>query len=418
MQHPTESEIIGFAGGGRTDDRTVDHLKACADCRRTAEDWKLFIDLLRLPGVWRANDIPAPARTQAELVAEIERMPSDEYTQLASLPFSIELVRATLEVAHDRLRRSPREALKLTEALTNVVASADVELSEVAGDIAKERANALRRLTRYAEALEALDEAEEEYRKLPAPFVEIAFVEQGRATVFFALKRFGEARQKAAAARTTFLEFGETVNAAEVRLLEGGITFDEGDTEGARSLFDEARVEFEKHGETPALALAYQNLCTCDLRLGAAKDARDFHTRAIPLLRRFGMEAEAVRLSWSVWEALAAKGDRETALPYIREAAAAFSALGMDGDAAEVGLDILEQLVALERYEEAIPLARDIATICQRTGVTPDVANALAYLEEAVRATHATAEFVKRTKTFVEARLRGASVSMDVESAS
>src|SRR5213075_1983814 len=107
------------------------------------------------------------------------------------------------------------------------------------------------------------------------------------------------------------------------------------------------------------------------------------------------------------WEAFAAQGKGETALPCLREAAAGFSALGMEGDAAEVGLDILEQLVALERYEEAIPLARDIASICQREGVALDVANAVAYLEQAVRATRATAEFVRQTKLFVGARFRG-----------
>src|SRR6185369_1266999 len=137
--------------------------------------------------------------------------------------------------------------------------------------------------------------------------------------------------------------------------------------------FVQARDVLEPYPDRAALALAYQNLCTCELRLGRLQDARAHYAQAIVLLRRFEMDAELVRLAWSVWEALAQRGDREAALPYLQQAAAGFHAIGMAGDAAEAGLDILEQLIALERYEEAIPLARRIASLCSRSGVAIDI---------------------------------------------
>lgn len=83
--------------------------------------------------------------------------------------------------------------------------------------------------------------------------------------------------------------------------------------------------------------------CTCDLRLGDFSNAREFHHRARALLHRFDMHAEVVRLSWSVWDAIAIAGDPDMALPYLQDAATEFRAIGMAADAAEVGLDILEQ---------------------------------------------------------------------------
>jgi len=396
------------AADGDVEGSLAGHLDVCQTCTQSVNDWKAFIGALRMPAVWTEPAVEQHAADSEELVAKIRRMTAEEFGQLINEPVSRELLlEAGIEVAHELVRRAPRDALHLADVLRDILMYANPDLPAIAGTIAKERANALRRLMRYSEAAEALDEAEMEYRRLVAPFYELAFVEWGRATLAFALKQFPEARDRAASARGVFLEYGDEIAAAEVRLLEGGIAFDAGDIREARRRFEEAAAVFVQHKERPALALAYQNLCTCDLRLGALEDAQRFHALACDLLKRFDMKAEAVRLSWSVWEAFAAQGKRETALPCLREAAAGFSALGMEGDAAEVGLDILEQLVALERYEEAIPLARDIASICQREGVALDVANAVAYLEQAVRATRATAEFVRQTKLFVGARFRG-----------
>lgn len=413
-RHLREDECMRIAADGDIEEPLARHLDVCQTCTQSVNDWKAFIGALRMPAVWAEPAEEQHSLNSAELVAKIRRMTAEEFGQLMNEAVSRELLlEAGIEVTHELVRRAPRDALRLADVLRDILTYAKLDLPAIAGTLAKERANALRRLMRYGEAAEALDEAELEYRRLVAPFYELAFVEWGRATLAFALRQFREARARAANAWAVFIEFGDEIAAAEVRMLEGGIAFDEGDLEEARRCFEEVASVLEQHTERPALALAYQNLCTCDLRLGALDDAQRFHALACAFLKRFDMKAEAVRLSWSVWEAFAAHGEREAALSYLCEAAADFSALGMEGDAAEVGLDILEQLIALERYDEAIPLARDIASICQREGVAVDVANAVAFLEQAVRATRATAGFVRRTRLFVEARLRGEAASID-----
>jgi len=410
MDHLSDEECVRVAAAGMIDDdRATRHIASCSDCNRRLNEWGAFIAALRLPTVWEKPALKRSPRPETEPTALFERVSAQKFETLEDEPFSPQLMRAGLDVAHALLRRAPRDSLRLTDTLGSILKRSGLDYPEIAGEIAKDRANALRRLMRYGEAFEALDEAEREYRKLPAPYYELAFVEWGRATLLFALKRYAEASDKAALVRGMFVEFGDDVSAAEVQLLQGGIAFDQGDIQNARVLFVEAAEVLETHDPRPSLALVYQNLCTCDVRLAALDSARESYRRASALLQQFGMAAEVVRLSWSLWEAFAAREDPDAALPYLREAAKGFHDLGMEGDAAEVGLDILEQLVALRRFDEAVPLAREIAALCQRVGVTIDVANAMSYLEQAVKEARATPRFVRDTKVLVAASLRGES---------
>ncbi len=72
----------------------------------------------------------------------------------------------------------------------------------------------------------------------------------------------------------------------------------------------------------------------------------------------------------------------------------------------------------LRKSDEAIPPAHDIVTVCGRQEVAVDVANALAYLEQAVRAAAATADFVRNTRRFVGARLHDEIATMDFDAIS
>jgi tetratricopeptide (TPR) repeat protein len=409
IRHLSEDEVTAIATNDSPDHRSASHIEECFDCRRRVDEYLRLIAMLGEPEVWSSLD--EQMHREDLLAKEIAAMTAEARECLAHAPFSPVLLRAGLTVARELLRRAPKDSLRLIEILGETLTRSGIRRMDLAGEIKKERAHALRRLAKFAESLNALNAAERAFRDLPAPFYELAFIDWGKATLSFQTKQYKTALTQANSARSVFLDFGDEISAAEVQLLRGAIAFDQGDLATARRAFEESCTALEPYGERPALALAYQNLCTCDLRLGDLSSARASYESAVPLFKRFGMTVESVRLSWSIAEAFAARGERDVAWPYLDRAAVGFLSMDMEADAAELGLDILEQLVALRQFEAAARLAVDVVSVSTRTGVAQDVAQELAYLTEAIRGARATPAFVRAIKTYMLARREGKAVA-------
>ena len=208
-------------------------------------------------------------------------------------------------------------------------------------------------------------------------------------------------------------EYHDEIHAAQVQLLEGGVRFDEGDIVGARAVFETVLPAIERFEDEETLARLFANLCTCEIRLGDVSHARAHGVRAAALFACLRMDTEALRLFWSVAEAMAEASNRDVALEQLRETAAQFASVGMLGVAADVSLDTLRLLLDDGRYDEAARLAALLAARFRQEEVAIDAAHAFAYFQEAAAAQQATPALVDYLRHYLTARAEGDNVRFE-----
>lgn len=406
-----------------------EHLVDCAECRTRFEGLKAWNALLSNRTIWTLPPLRAQtieplgimalsARAGEEDDAAdqlITHLPADDVAMWAGAcaapgERTAGLVRRLIREARARYERVPLDALTILDLAVEIAEALIPRAFHLEGELWKERGNALRHLGRYPEALRALDRADHAYGLRPATTFERAFVLWARATVYWAMKRFDDARALASRAEETFREYGDDVDAARVQLLEGGIRFDEGDIAGARAVFEGVRPIIEQFEDEETLARLLANLCTCDVRLGAVSRGRAYGAHAAALFAELGMETEALRLFWSIAEALAETGAEGGALGQLQETATRFERLGMSGVAADVSLDTLRFLLAAGKYEEAARLAASLVARFRDENVAVDAAHAFAYFQEAAAALRATPALVDYVRFYLTARASGEDV--------
>ncbi len=407
-----------------------EHLLDCAECRERYKDLQTWNALISNRGLWTLPPLRArtfeplgimalsarAANEDAEADRLVAPLPADgvaTWARACAAPVdrTAGLVRRLVREARTRHERVPLDAMTILDLATEVAEGLVPRAFDLEGDLWKERGNALRHLGRYPEALRALDKAERAYGQLTAAAFDRAFVLWARATVYWAMKRFDDARALASRAEETFRDYGDDVNVARVQLLVGGIHFDEGDIAGARAVFEGVRGAVEQFEDEETLARLFSNLCTCDVRLGEVARGRAYGARAAALFARLGMESEALRLFWSLAEALAATGAEGSTLGELQETAARFERLGMLGVAADVSLDALQFLLADGKYEEAARLAASLAARFRSENDAVDAAHAFAYFQEAATKLRATPALVDYVRFYLDARAGGEDVS-------
>lgn len=269
--HPTEDDLARFAfdGGGPA---IASHVATCAECARTVEWIKTLDDGFRDDEVWELSErvASAPARlpeSLRELARQVEIEDADAERLLASMlktPAAVAwrdlttersyrtagVVRRLLRAANESCEREPLDALTMADTAAGLAGVLDngrypqSVITSLRATAAKERANALRFLGRYDEALAALDEAERAFEDVPgAPL--------GRTTVTYIragiLVERGEYAQALPLARESAREFrraGDTDRYMRARHLEGHIQFYLRDVRAARTIY----LEILAHG--------------------------------------------------------------------------------------------------------------------------------------------------------------------------
>jgi len=404
-------------------ERVRTHVAQCDACADTVEDlrrWSIFLthaatwtETLRSDGATALANLGA--RVAADEVAaeaflgSLPRAVDGWGASVAARPDLVSVGLATQLTQEGRklLNAAPADALVvfgLARSVLQRVAPPDLRAE---ADVWRQEANALRLLGRYNDALAALDEAARRYRAFPACAYDLAFVDWSRATVLFARKEFAEARTTIRRAVAAFRAHKDTMHLAQVRILEGSILFDEGDVDGARTVFLATLPILAALGDEESFARVLANLSGCEIRLGLLPEAREHCATASALYDQLDMGAEAVRLHWSVGEALTRLGHADDALAALRTAAARFEDLGMLGEAAAVGLDTANLLVSRGAFAEASALCARLLKFFREQGANADAAHALEHLYRALRMEQADTELLTYLRTYVDARLAG-----------
>jgi tetratricopeptide (TPR) repeat protein len=401
------------------------HIDACDICSAAMREWRSFMGLFfdrevhefaRRKTTRLLAAHVADAQNVARRIVVEDAAAEHTFTTLLDCPIETwadhlsarpelrteGLIRRIIREGRKDYDRHAERALRLLEvgvtianSLSNVTA-----IAEQRATLAKERANALRMLSRYPEALESLDEAERFLDDVPITGADRALVDWARATVLFYMTRYAEALPLVRAASAELMRFGELPRAQQARLLEAGILYEMGEVESALRTYEDLTSYFWSHDDAETTARILADRAECEMRLDRMGIARAHAGRAMRLYEELGKPSEKMRVQWTLAHMLLRQGGAEEAVSELRAVAGAFEALGMRAEAGGALLDILEIHIGRREWEDAIPLARHLAGLFTVLETSVHAATAYAHLREAVEAQRVSTELVAYIRTY------------------
>jgi tetratricopeptide (TPR) repeat protein len=406
------------------------HLVLCGLCTALLDELRAFEATLSLDGVWDTSrsgvdQPPGELRALAELLAREEAEATQLLSTLLVSPASFRRANVTsnpamrtagvarrLSAESRALReRQPMHALVLADAAIAIAdqlpprSYPDTLIDELRGSGWLERANVLRYLGRYDEALDALDISARAYAQSPVSVYSLAVVEYVRAVIFVEIGRLDEALLLARRSARVFRQFGEDDRFVHAKIVEATVLFDRSRYREARELFLSLVQTAKKLGHAATLARLYGNVANCQLRLHELTSAELYFARALSLYEALGLETERIRTRWSIGSLRIANGDIPDGLARLREARREFEQLGLRTDAALVTLDIAEALLADGApvgVRQAAELCASIVESFTAVGMTGHALTALAFLQEAVAGGRATPALVRQVREYLE----------------
>ncbi len=334
---------------------------------------------------YRLSDVHAPAL--ALLQSILEKSPPEKIVD------AVRQTKVTTETAVAHLLRIAGKRIDVhPAAAAEIYAAAMVMATSLAGSVRelvaalsaealKGRANALRHLGRYDDALADLATAAKLFVEARYCEGEAAQVDLTRAGVLFRQERWADAVAAAQNARSRFLAVKDRRRAAHAEIIEACIRFEQGDTVGALKLFHELRAALRKLRDSDALARVWLNLALCEIRRGDDASARYWLNRASAAFRAQRNTTEILRTRWNIAKYIAQFRSVPRAVALLRRVQRAFAGLGMHADAGCVGLDMLELMIQAGASTAALSAqARQVAESFAVAGMRVSAALALDHL--------------------------------------
>ena len=407
------------------------HLSICAQCRELLEELKELEAALSGTAMWdfadavrRSREVPDPLRTIDQLIASEDTEADRFLTPILNSPAAFRranilqapemhtagVVRKLCAVARELREKQPVHALTLSDTAVAIAENLTADpypqilLDELLGSAWLERANALRYLGRYPEALDALAVAARAYEDTPVATFSLAVVEYVRAGVYLKAERLDEASRLARHAARVFRQFGEDDRYLHARMVEAAVLFHRNRFDEALELFNSLADVARRLADTDTLARLYSNIANCYIGLADYENARQLFARSLSLYETRGLETEKIRTRWSLGCLLVSSGELDAGIERLREAEREFRQLGATTDAALVTLDIVEALLATGRTSEASALCIGLVENFSAVGMTGNALTALAFLREALTSGSATPILVRHVRRYIESR--------------
>jgi tetratricopeptide (TPR) repeat protein len=407
------------------------HVAACPVCRHLLDELRELEAALQSGELWevadavrRDRDAPEAISTLAAELLQEERLAAQRLARIVDSPimFRRANVAAHAELhnagavrflcAQSRLFREkqPMHALMLADAAVALCDRLPAErypptmVAELRGGAWLERANALRFLGRFAEALDALDIAENAYARTPVATFSLALVQYLRAVIFFETERLDEATRLARGAARVFRQFGEDERYLHAKIVEAGVLFHRNRFADALALFTSLVAPAKELGDVPTIARLYGNIANCLLGLQRRSDASGYFAQALSLYEALGLTTEKIRTRWSLGRLMVSAGKVDDGVARLREAKHEFEALGLTNEAAQVTLDVVEALLATGGDgAEVARLCAGLVESFVAVGMTGNGLTALGYLREAVASGDADRGLVEQVRAYLAA---------------
>jgi tetratricopeptide (TPR) repeat protein len=305
------------------------------------------------------------------------------------------VVRVLCEVARDFHEKKPISALDIATEAYRVAARlpTDGTTSQnlCMAYAQRERANALRLMGRFRDALLALDEAESLFNENPAadPF-DIGIVNLSRAYVFYDSDRFVEAAACAHKARTVFADYPDSARQIGATIVHVGALLELGQAAeaapAAEALIALARAQASLNMLARGLMLAgkaYRAMRRFD-------DAEQHYFEAVTLFEEMKLPTEAARARWQIATTAALRGDLPSAVTLLAASEVELATAGLTNDSAVATLRWAEVSLALGKPQGVAEKCRRIIVIFDSEGMQRRARAALAQLQEALEMNTAT----------------------------
>jgi tetratricopeptide (TPR) repeat protein len=318
------------------------------------------------------------------------------------------VVRVLCHAALAACEKNPLHALDLADAAVGIAEELPADyyparaIHGLRGLAWKDRANALRYLGRYGDALASLDESERAYRLLRASSLELAVVDFVRATVLVSGDRFDDALVCVRRCAPVFREHREEVRYRHSRLLEATVLFMLRDLQAARPILIDLLAGARLNGDPMLTGRAAHNLGLVELDLGELAEAKDHLSLALRIYDEIGVSTEATRTRWSLARLAAASGELDDALLRFRAVREEFARKGITVDEALVALDMADLLLATGNSAAAGAIAAELFGTFRAAGMVTSTLTALGFLHEAAATGRLTPKVVQHVRVFLE----------------
>jgi len=252
-----------------------------------------------------------------------------------------------------RLRDSPRELVLSLEAHAY-----------------QGRANALRILGEFEEALTCLAQARERFTQVAYCADEAGRVDYTGATILVAMELWDDALPATQAAFRSFTQAGNTRWAAKAEQLEAVIVFEQGDVDAAHAKWVRLTKVLAALRDREGLARVWLNLGICETLRKRPADARNWLVRARTAFQQLDNVSELARTRWNMGSYLATFEDGQQALRSFNSAYRGFLGLRMWLDAGCVALDTLDTMIDVGVPDDELTLmAGNAADTLARAGL-------------------------------------------------
>lgn len=429
MDHIPEGELAIFAFSpdavsAQRREEIQRHIAACAGCRATSDFFAVAEDDLADIDVWEpsvgsatrdalfayAARIAAEDREADELLKPLFENPGKAAwqnitTQKRFLTGGV--VRRLCTHAHNVFENDPLDALTFADAAISVAEALPEDtypanaVYELRGTAWKERANALRLLGDFGEALPSLARAERAYRHLVSPGLGLSSVAYVRATVLYEQQRLEEAAVMAEQAERGFAHLGDEERRMNALYLRACIKLEAQDLDNAVTLYQQVLDHGEAMNNPDWIARSSYALGNCEVDRGNLGEASMHFHKALVLFRDAGASAHRVRTEWGIARALLHGGKRSEAIRRLGDVVAEFEQRGMVTDAALAGLDIADALLALGQTKPIVDLATRLFRVFTEAGMLTGALTAIAYIKEAAAAGTLTPAVLQSVRNFL-----------------
>jgi tetratricopeptide (TPR) repeat protein len=429
--HPDGAVLSAFsldASGVFDPDKVSAHVAGCEFCQEGVAAFRELDRALRHAETWgHVTALREPGDRLAQLQAVRMRVQTedDEATRIlkpllnSPLRFrSAELetkqschtagmVRMLCAAANERHESRPKFSLQLA-AVACAIAKSLPETQDSGRRLSmamsfRERANALRYLGKFNEALQSLDYAEKLFDATPgADDFDLAIVRFIRATVFMKSDRLQEGIIMARDAGRAFHEYGDRDRELSSVMVEASCLFLAGQIQEAAEAFINVVELARELGNARVLASALQNGAIALVDLRQLDRAERLYSEAIVLYDELDLPTEKARTMWAFGALVVARGHLEEGVSWLENSRTDLARLGLTNDAAQATLEWAEVRLALNNPEGVAEACQKIVIVFNSEGMQRHAKEALAILHETLVAGEATPELVRSVRLYLE----------------
>jgi len=314
------------------------------------------------------------------------------------------VVRRLCKAAYDQLDHAPLFAMTLAKTAALIADGLPDDyypargINELRGTAWKHVSTAYRYMGRFQSGHEALDRAEEAYRRLPVSIIQLATVKLGRSGLHWEQQDYATARALAQSASRDFAQCGDVAGELDAREYEALSLLRQGNARAAREIY---RIVFERAeaiGDAASAGRAAKNLGVIDSEGGNFESASMYLFIALRLFESLEQQVMILKTRKVIARLSLDTGNPSEALRQLEPLIDELTRFGLAIDSADCQLARAEALLLLRRHDDASKACKALVAFFREVGVLRDALTAASLLSEAAAQKALTREKINRVR--------------------